>query len=1161
MEQKHRILIVGDSPFLHTGFAYLTRELGFIFHKNGYDVEHIGMWDQRKNQAEKTYNNITIPWKVHIANGDFNKYSATHYRKIIQEYQPTLIIIITDIWLAKFFMNTSIQKIFYFHVEGAPLPINQTMGNGTKLNWPETLLKNLIVFGGPFGKKVTMDRITQYVKDMGLNIDTNELDKKWPIIGDGIDTEIFKPIEGDKHPLKLKHFGLKGSDMVIGFFSRQSSRKGLPYALEAFAEWENRPDNVYIYCHCALHDRAGWDLIQMVKDLKIEKNVLFLDEKYNVGKGVDFKTLNELYNSCDLIVSPSLGEGFGQTTCCVPETAVKMKYGYKYIKDIKPGDTVGVHNGKFEKVLDVFETEYDGSVYEMKTNVGPSFKVTVGHKIYTKTENKKYPHWIRSHFIKEGNMMVYPTFHSNKAETLESLKNEILDKGYVISKNELLIYELRDLLLSSNFPPDMVIRKFRNRWQLTIVDTDIEKFESRSYDNRRIKKHNIPITKVKKSKYKGKVYNLNVENTHSYLVNSVASVHNCQALSTNIPVIITDYSELSNFTTGVYKVKPIAFSVEPQTNIRRAIPSVDAIRKYFIDLYDKFSRNHLKIDSRESIMQYTWSNIAPKWLDLVESIPLYHIKKETEIKKIEKLVSIILPTYNSNPKILTEAIESVKNQTYKNIELIIVDDGSDKRDHIEIIEKYRQDENINVRYFETKENRGISASTTSGINMVHGDYVGFLDHDDMLKPTCIEETVTYLEIFKDKNMVYTDEDFINIDGSRIHAIYKEDYNAEFILATMYINHFRLYRSDKLTEFLPLQYDGAQDYDLTLKFTERYEIGHIKKILYSWRKSKTSSTNIGIAEKTANNNKSAVKDALKRRNINAEVKIGPMPTQWYIDRKLKCRDLVSIIILTKDKPCLIEGCINSIEKHTKYPYEIIIVDTGSTNPQVLNYYKTLKYKVVFDRFHFSRSNNNAAKIAKGKYLCFLNNDTVATDGWLTELMKLGQEKHVGLVGPKLLYPNDNIQHAGVALGISGLAGHMYHNLPQHYWPTIFTREVSAVTGACMLIRKSLFESVGGFDEKYMIEFQDIDLCLKLKQKSYKILYTPRSILYHFCSVTRGKVSKEEAINDRSLFVDKWEKELAIPDQNLTSIMIDHTNLEHIKYWKAVANKIKSNRRQK
>ena len=1150
-DMKKKILIVGDSPFVDTGFANTARELGRIFHTNGYIVQHIGMWDPRPDKVIRSFGHYTFPYDVHICKPPFKKYAESEYKNILHQFKPNIVIIITDIWHAENFMiqDPNIYTIYLFHVEGEPLPKFTKAPEQGILDWVKTLLKvNKVIFGGPFGKKVALDRIAKDKKYVDI---VKRLEKEWEVIGDGIDLNVFSPIK-DKTNIKKDMWHLDNNAVVIGYFGRQNGRKCIPYALEAFAKWPDRPENVYFYCHCPIRDSAGWNLPDLINDLGIAHKVI-VNVKLTEGKGVSEEVMNKLYNACDLTISTSLGEGFGQTACVGPGSMIKTTSGFKPIENIKPGDLVATQKGRYIPVSTMYKLPHEGKVFKVHTETTLPFIITTNERVLRHRDNYVNRRgYVDIADCKIGDYLKYPIVRS---DANKEHKKELQRKRSIQSQDYNLILKCRDVLINGNKALYNTVCKIGKYYVLNIFKNNFRKALTRrtkkvTYDIRYIYNK---ITKISKIDYKGYVYTMNLEDDHMYTVNGATVVHNCQSLAAGTPVIVTNYSELSQFNKGTMMIEPSFYYVEVGTNIRRALVKIEDIIECYKKVYDKTYMDSLREQCVNGIKQFSWKNIEKEWLKLIGAIDCSKSKKRDTSTD---LVSIVMPVYNSDIVLLKEAIDSVEYQTYGNIELILVDDGSEKKKLNAIISLV---EDHHVKLLKLSKNTGIANATTEGIKIAKGKYVGFLDHDDLLKPTCVSETVEFLQKNTKNGMVYTDEEIVDKYRNNIQTVHKQDYNEQFLLSMMYINHFRLYKKDLLEEFLPLRYSGAQDYDLTLRFSERYKIGHIRNVLYSWRKSDTSSL-MGINKEIINNNKSCVEDALKRRNINAEVKANTMETQWHIDRKLETNDLVSIIILTKEKLHLIEQCVNSIEKYTDYPYELIIVDTGSKEPATLDFLKKIseKHTVIYDDFQFSRSNNDAAKIAKGKYLLFLNNDTIATTKWLSELMKQAQRPEVGIVGPKLLFPNDTIQHAGVAMGVGGVAGHMYLGAPKNAIYTMFDLEVSAVTGACLLIRKDVFEKVGGFEERYMIEFQDIDLAMKVKALGYKTIYTPYSVLYHYCSLTRGNPSKQEAGNDRSLFTTRWYDIVTKLDPNILAEQIDPNNNKMVNAYKQLYPKMHQGR---
>jgi GT2 family glycosyltransferase len=501
--------------------------------------------------------------------------------------------------------------------------------------------------------------------------------------------------------------------------------------------------------------------------------------------------------------------------------------------------------------------------------------------------------------------------------------------------------------------------------------------------------------------------------------------------------------------------------------------------------------------------------------------------------KYRPVISIIMPAYNSPAAYLSKAIESVLNQYYREWELCICDDASPEPHVRELLESYAaRDPRIKVHYSEN--NGGISAASNRALEMATGQFIGFLDHDDELTPDALLEVVSTLQ-HVEADLVYSDEDKLDTHGNRCDAFAKPAWSPDLLLSTMYTCHFSVYRKEIVDRIGGLRegFDGSQDYDLALRFTEQTNrIVHVPKILYHWRKIEGSAAASYQAKPYAYDAAGkALNEALRRRRIQAEVV--PLPTFGFfrIKRQLAKPGRVSIIIPTRDKVDLLRRCIDSIEERTDYDdYEIIIVDNGSKRSETAEYLKRCGHRVIRDDnpFNFSGLNNLGAANSEGDYLLLLNNDTeVISTEWLSALLEQAQRPEVGAVGAKLLYPDGSIQHAGVVLGIGGVAAHShlscagdeggYFNFPN------IIRDYSAVTGACLMTRRALFDEMGGLNEVDLAEsFNDVDYCLRLRRKGYLIVYTPFSILYHHESASRSKV-----VNDRenTYMLDKWGPEIA------------------------------------
>ena len=495
------------------------------------------------------------------------------------------------------------------------------------------------------------------------------------------------------------------------------------------------------------------------------------------------------------------------------------------------------------------------------------------------------------------------------------------------------------------------------------------------------------------------------------------------------------------------------------------------------------------------------------------------------------LISIIIPVYNTEEPWLHRAVESVQAQLYGNWEICVVNDSSTKSHIRPILDEYALS-NPKIRVKHLSKRAGIAGASSEALIMARGEFVGLLDHDDELSPDTLWEMVNRLNRNPDLDLLYSDEDKLALDGTRVDPFFKPDWSPDLLLSMNYIAHFSVFRRSVLQSIggFRLGYDGAQDHDLMLRFTERTDrIAHVPKILYHWRMNQGSAAHSPAAKPFASENGCrAIEDALKRRGDVGSVRI-LSPGKYMVRYRLRQPALVSIIVPTKDRVDLLRNCIRSIEEKTHYrPYEIIIIDNNSAEPESIKYLDTLslRHRVFrYDRaFNFSTIINFGADRAEGDYLVFVNNDTeVIEPEWLTAMIEQAQRPEVGVVGAKLLYPNNCIQHAGVLVGFCGGAGHAFRNLPDnrtaYFGFADVIRNTSAVTAACMAVRRKLFLDFGGFDEQLKVVFNDVDFCLRVRKQGYRVVYTPLAVLYHFESATRGRLrpSKEE-----ELFRRRWRE---------------------------------------
>ncbi|MCC7201181.1 MAG: glycosyltransferase [Nitrospirae bacterium] len=502
-----------------------------------------------------------------------------------------------------------------------------------------------------------------------------------------------------------------------------------------------------------------------------------------------------------------------------------------------------------------------------------------------------------------------------------------------------------------------------------------------------------------------------------------------------------------------------------------------------------------------------------------------HVLSEIEGFSYKPLISIATPVYNIEEVWLEKCIQSVLEQTYANWELCIVDDASTRGGLLETLQGYAdRDARIRLKYL--PKNLHISGATNEAVGMASGEFIALLDHDDELHPNALFEVVNLLQSERDADIIYTDNDMINTDGKRFNPKFKPDWSPELLLSYMYISHLMVCRTALLRDAGGYRkgYEGSQDHDLALRLSEKTDrIHHIPKILYHARTLPASVSGSGDAKPYSFlSGIKAVQDAVARRGLNATVERPDFAVKaGYGIYKLNFNDIgkerVAIIIPTRDKADMLKRCITSIEEKTTYKnYEIVIADDQSREEATLNYFGAIRHKVIntgdSGHFNFSKIINRAVRGLDGdiEYILFLNNDTEVLSGnWLEEMLGWMRTSRIGAVGTRLLYPDNTVQHAGIIAPLhEGLPGHAFKTLPASSMGYLsyakVVRNYSAVTGACMLTRRSYFEEVGGFDEEKLSEsYNDVDYCLKLREKGYRIVFTPYAELYHYEGKTRGR----------------------------------------------------------
>ncbi len=514
------------------------------------------------------------------------------------------------------------------------------------------------------------------------------------------------------------------------------------------------------------------------------------------------------------------------------------------------------------------------------------------------------------------------------------------------------------------------------------------------------------------------------------------------------------------------------------------------------------------------------------------------------------VISILVPLYNTPETFLREMLDSVMTQTYENWELCLADGSDSEHGYVgDICGQYAEKtKGGKIRYKKLEKNGGISGNTNECLKLATGEYIGLFDHDDILHPSALYEYVKAINE-QGADYIYCDETtFKSGDIDKMLTMhFKPDYAVDNLRANNYICHFSVFARQLLdgTELFRSQFDGSQDHDMILRLTDRAEkVVHIPRLLYYWR-SHAGSVASGIDAKpyAVEAAKGAVADHLRRHGFEhfQITSTRAFETIFKIRYQIMGDPKISIIIANKDHTEDLKRCITSvIEKSTYENYEIVVVENNSETKEIFEYYEKLKeypnVKVVTypagEGFNYSKVNNFGVKSSDGDYVLLLNNDTqVITVNWMEEMLMYAQREDVGAVGAKLYYGNKTIQHAGVVLqlGAHRTAGHSHYG--QHrenlgYMGRLcYAQNVSAVTGACLLVKKKLFEEVGGLDESFAISLNDVDFCLKLREKRLLNVFTPFAELYHFESISRGlddrgeKAARYEEESGR--FREKWK----------------------------------------
>ena len=523
------------------------------------------------------------------------------------------------------------------------------------------------------------------------------------------------------------------------------------------------------------------------------------------------------------------------------------------------------------------------------------------------------------------------------------------------------------------------------------------------------------------------------------------------------------------------------------------------------------------------------------------------------------LISILVPTYRTPERWLRRCIESVIGQAYPHWQLCIADDASPDARVMEVLREYAAVDR-RIQIMRRDANGHIAEASNSALAMASGSYVGLLDHDDELRPHALLEMAEAIVANPGLALLYSDEDKLDEDGRRFDPYFKPDWNPDLLLSQNYICHFTVIRTDLVREVGGFRrgFEGSQDHDLFLRCTERLpasRIHHVPRVLYHWRAIEGSTALARDAKDyAADAGARAVAGHLERMHPGARVEPlshGHYRVRWPLPA---VPPKASLVIPTRDKVELLRTCVDSILAKTRYPdYDVVVVDNQSSDQATLDYLarithdprvRVLRYDAPFN---YSAINNWAVDQCDGAVIGLINNDIeVISPDWLGEMVSQALRPGIGAVGAMLYYPDDTIQHAGVGLGIHGVAAHLYTGMPRGYpghgGRARVAQQLSAVTGACLVVARHAWEEVGGLDEALQVAFNDIDFCLRLGEAGHRNIWTPFAELYHHESASRGSEDSEEKqqrfAGEVDLMRERWDARLrADPTYNVNLSLLD------------------------
>jgi len=729
-------------------------------------------------------------------------------------------------------------------------------------------------------------------------------------------------------------------------------------------------------------------------------------------------------------------------------------------------------------------------------------------------------------------------FHFNELyfDEFRSLLNEYFRNTFIYGHNAFASSNIFPLFEGTTSTSDFAIKKHKNSFLFVPSEMkEAQYFIAVSSD--------APVKDLKGNSYLADISETSLKKSDSYVKNLEALNLEKEAALNKI-YNSRGWKVLSKY----YRIRERAFRKSsrrwrltklilrlPQIiNLSNIVEGFYCFKDYGLQTFiEKVSNRLDKIIYTEDLYQLWVEKNEPKEKELE--------KQRNQKFNYEPKISIITPTFNTPGQFLTDLINSILGQTYSNWELCVVDGGSQKGHVKDILKTFSDKENrIKVKFL--PENKGITGNSNEALSLATGDLITFLDHDDTLSPFSFYEVIKAINENPDADFIYSDEDKISENGERrFDPHFKPDWSPDTLRSYNYITHLTVIKRELLDRigWFRGEYEGGQDYDLILRATEQSgKIIHIPKILYHWRISRKSAAGNAHAKLYAYESaKKALRDHVSRIGLVGEVEKGLFLGSYKIAYPIGLSSKISIIIPNKDQAGSLKRSVMSIINRSTYKnIDILIVENGSVETGTFKLYDELgKWEnirvIEWKRpFNYSAINNFAVSYAKTEVILFLNNDTeVINPDWLERMLEHVLRGKVGAVGAKLYFDNDEIQHAGVVIGLGGVAGHPYRYFPKYssgYMNRLkVIHNLSAVTGASLMTKRSVFEQVGGFDEKLAFAFNDIDLCLKMREEGYLVVWTPYAELYHHESKTRGyedTPDKQERFrHEIEYFRSKWK----------------------------------------